>query len=627
MTCRRATARFFLAPVLLSAVVTAQSSPVTYDLVIRHGTVIDGSGSPRYLADVAVDGSSIARVGDLAGARANVEIDATGLFVTPGFINIHSHATPDGLTTAANMLTQGVTTEIVNADGGGPLDLNDQLSKAATRGLAVNAGADIGFNSIWQEVVGAADRRPTSDDVERMRHLVSDGLAAGAWGISAGLDYKPAYFAQTEEIIRVVEVARTARTLFTNHDRVTPESGFSGLAGMTETLTIGERTGVAPVITHMKIQGNEQGRAEVMLSRMRQATARGTYAAADVYPYLAGQTSLVALIIPGWAQDGGREAMLRRFADSELRARIVREAEIAMNARFSGGAAGVTLPESKQELTTVMREMQVSAGEAVVRLLERGDPRMIARFGVEADLVKILQNPTSSIVCDCGAVAAVANHPRAFGTFPRVLGRYVREQQVLTWEDAVRKMTGLPAATIGMVDRGLLASGMAADVVVFDPATVIDRSTYEEPTLFSAGIRTVLVNGQIAMRDGKGTAAHAGQALRRSTHMPTRPQNAREARAIARQASSSDMVLAMDVRQDAGARHASGTFQLTQPSSRVRIEMTEFGHLQIARDWASFSGRARLRPGEPERSMTVILDGGDLSVSAGDVTFSAAVGR
>ncbi len=524
------------------------------------------------------------------------------------------------------MLTQGVTTEILNADGWGPLELKDQLSTAAARGLALNVGANIGFNSVWEAVVGAADRRPAADDIVRMRRLVSDGLAAGAWGISAGLDYKPAYFAQTDEVIRVVDVARAARTLFTNHDRVTPESGFSGLAGMSETLTIGERTGVAPVITHMKIQGNEQGSADVMLGRMRQAAARGAYAAADVYPYLAGQTSLVALIIPGWAQDGGREAMLKRFADPALRARVVQEAEAAMTARWNG-PSGVYLSESKQELTAAMRAMQVGAGEAVVRLLERGDPRAILRFGIEADLVRLLQNPTSSIACDCGAVAAVATHPRYYGTFPRVLGRYVREQRALAWEDAVRKMTGLPAATIGMVDRGLLAAGMAADVVVFDPATVIDRATYEEPTLPSAGIRTVLVNGQIALRDGTVTGAHLGQALRRSTHMPTRPQNAAEARAIARRATSRDMAFMMDVKQDGGTRHASGTFRLTQPSSGVSLEMTEFGQLLIAPEWASFTGRARLRPGEPERSVTVILDAGTLIVSAVSFAFTTAVSQ
>lgn len=626
MTRRNTLARFLLAPMAVSVLVAAQTSPTAYDLIIRHGTVIDGTGAPRYLADVAVAGGSIARVGDLARVRAIVDIDATGLVVAPGFINIHSHATSEGLTTAVNMLTQGVTTEILNADGAGPVDLKAQLAGAAARGLAVNVGADIGFNSVWEAVVGAADRRPAADDVARMRRLVSDGLAAGAWGISAGLDYKPAYFAQTDEVIRVVDVARAARTLFTNHDRVTPESGFSSLAGMTETLTVGERAGVAPVITHMKIQGHEQGRAGVILDRMRQTTALGAYAAADVYPYLAGQTSLVALIIPAWAQDGGRAAMLKRFTDPVLRARAVRDAEAAMTARWNG-AAGVFLPESKKELTAVMREMQVGAGEAVVRLLERGDPRAILRFGLEADLVAILQHPTSSIACDCGAVAGGATHPRYFGTYPRVLGRYVREQHALTLEDAVRKMTGLPAATIGMVDRGVLAAGMAADVVVFDPAVVIDRATYEEPTLASAGIRTVVVNGQIALRDGTTTGLRAGQALRRSPHMPTRPQSAADARAIARRAASSGLVLVMDVRQAAGARHASGTFQFTPPASRVRIEMTEFGHLQTARDWASFTGRARLRPGEPERSVTVILDGTELVVSAGSETFTATVGQ
>jgi N-acyl-D-aspartate/D-glutamate deacylase len=221
---------------------------------------------------------------------------------------------------------------------------------------------------------------------------------------------------------------------------------------------------------------------------MREATDRGTYTAADVYPYLAGQTSLVALIIPGWAQDGGREAMLKRFADPALRARIVREAEEAMTARF-GGAAPVYLPATRRQLTAVMQAMGVSAGEAVVRLLEQSNPGIIASFGIEADLVAILRHPTTSVACDCGAVAGDAAHPRYFGSFPRVLGRYVREQKALTWEDAIRKMTGLPAATIGLVDRGWLAPGMAADIAVFDPATVIDHATFASPTRPSEGVR------------------------------------------------------------------------------------------------------------------------------------------
>ena len=339
---------------------------------------------------------------------------------------------------------------------------------------------------------------------------------------------------------------------------MTPESGFSSLAGMAETIAIGARTGVVPVITHMKVQGHEQGRADAILAQMREATDRGVYTAADVYPYLAGQTGLVAFTIPGWAQDGGREAMLKRFADPAQRARIVKEAEAAMTARF-GGPSGVYLPSLKQELTDVMRELQVPAGEAVVRLLEQGSPGIIARFGIEADLVQILQHPTASVACDCGAVEREAAHPRYYGTFPRVLGRYVREQQALTWEDAVRKMTGLPAATIGMVDRGRLAVGMAADVVVFDPATVIDHATFEAPMQPSEGIRHVLVNGRVALRDGAPTGERAGQPLRRSVHMPTRPMNARGPLTAVRRVAAGDVAATIDVRQppDAPPRRAA----------------------------------------------------------------------
>lgn len=601
-------------------------APPAYDVIIRHGTVIDGSGAPRYRADVAIAGGSIARVGDLAGAHAVTEIDATGLFVAPGFVNIHSHATPDGLMTAANMLTQGVTTEILNADGAGPIDISEQLTTAAGRGLAVNVGANIGFNSVWAHVVGLDDRRPAAEEVTRMRDLITAGLNAGAWGVSAGLDYKPAYFAQTEDVIKVVDAARAARTYFTNHDRVTPESGFSSLAGMAETIAIGARSGITPLITHMKVQGHEQGRADVITGQMRQATERGVYTAADVYPYLAGQTGLVAFTIPGWAQDGGREAMLKRFADPALRARIVAEAEAAMNARF-GGPASVYLPAMKQDLTDVMRELRVPAGEAVVRLLERGSPGIIARFGIEADLVKLLQYPASSVACDCGAGTGEAAHPRAYGTFPRVLGRYVREQQVLTWEDAVRKMTGLPAATVGLVDRGLLAAGMAADVVMFDPVSVIDHATFEAPTLQSEGIRAVVVNGQLALRNGRPTGLRAGQALRRTSHMPTRPMNGRETRAVARRATPADATVMLDVTQRPGARRASGTFRVTDKTRGVALAMTEFGQLQSAANWATFTGRARLRPAEPERSVLVILDGDELIVNAGEVSLTVAVRR
>jgi N-acyl-D-aspartate/D-glutamate deacylase len=600
----------------------AQPPATIYDVVIRGGTVIDGSGAPRYRADVAISGGSIARVGDLTGARGTREIDATSRYVTPGFINIHSHATPDGLTNAANMLMQGVTTELLNADGAGPLDIRGQLATAEARGLAINIATAIGFNSVWADVVGLADRRPTAAEIERMRAQLAAALEAGAWGLSAGLDYKPGYYATTEDVIRIVDVARASRTFFTNHDRVTPESGFSSIAGMAETIAIGARSGVTPIVTHMKVQGHEQGRAADILRQMREATDRGTYTAADVYPYLAGQTGLVALIIPGWAQDGGREAMLKRFADPALRARIVREAEAAMTARF-GGAAGVYLPATKQQLTAVMQAMGVSAGEAVVRLLEQGSPGIIASFGIEADLVAILQHPTSSVACDCGAVAGDASHPRYFGSFPRVLGRYVREQKALTWEDAIRKMTGLPAATIGLVDRGWLAPGMAADVVVFDPATIIDHATFEAPTRPSEGVQTVIMNGQVVLDRGAVTGVKAGRALRRGPHMPTRPMTPGGRRTMSHTVTRGGTDAAVDVAQAAGAPAATGTVRLQRASDGVALSMTTFGHIQTAPNWASLTGRGRVRPGDPEVDIVIISDGDTLHVQAGPFSYSS----
>jgi len=595
------------------AVHTASSQPVTsFDVIIRHGTIVDGTGAAGYRADVAISTGSVARIGDLSRERGTAEVDAAGLVVAPGFINIHSHATAEGLQHAENMLTQGVTTEIVNADGAGPLDIADQLERAAGRGLAVNLGAQIGFNSTWAQVIGAADRRATAQDIDRMRALIVEGLKSGAWGVSAGLDYKPAYFAQGEEVVRVVEAAKPFRTIFINHDRVTPESGFSSRAGMEETIAIGERAGLTPVITHMKVQGHEQGSADQILAKMRDATRRGAYTAADAYPYLAGQTGLAALIIPGWAQDGGRDAMLKRFADPELRARIVRDAEEAMDKRF-GGAAGIYLPATRQELTAVMGDMNVRAGEAVVRLLEQGSPGIIARFGIEADLVEILQNPTTSIACDCGSVApGAASHPRYYGSFPRVLGRYVREQKAITLQDAVRKMSGLPAATIGMIDRGLLAVGMAADVAVFDPNTIADHATFEQPTLPSQGVRFVWVNGQLAVNDGQPTQVQAGRPLRRLDYMPTRPTNppgtARGIKGNSQPRDAGDPLatLSLDVSQSARDRHARGSARVGT-ASRREIEMFEFGVLQTSDAWASVTGRG-IRSGGGEESMTLTVD-------------------
>jgi N-acyl-D-amino-acid deacylase len=605
---------------LAGVAVRGQNAP--YDLIIRHGTVIDGSGNPRFDADIGIRNGFIVAIGSLQGTAATAEIDAKGLYVAPGFINIHSHASPEALPTAVNMLTQGVTTEIFNADGSGPIGIAAQMKTLSASGLAVNIGGYIGFNSIWQSVIGNADRRPDPSDIERMRARITAGLDQGAWGVSAGLDYKPGYFARTEEVIKVVDVARPARTNFTNHDRVTPESNFSSKAGIAETLAIGEKSGLVPVVTHMKVTGREKGTAAPVLASLAQATKRGHYTAADAYPYLAGQTGVGSLIIPAWAVDGGRPEMLKRFADPAMRGRIIKEAEEAIAARF-GGPQSIYLPRTQQELTAVMKEMNAGAGETILRILEQGpDPGAIIHFGAEEDLIKILRDPATSMACDCGATTQTRVHPRFYGSFPRVLGRYVREQKIMSWEEAIRKSSWLPASTIGMTHRGLIALGLAADIVVFDPLTIIDHATYENPALPSEGVKHVLVNGRVALKDGVATNVWGGRPLLRSMNMPSRPAIDR-ARSLKVQGLLDGKKVAIALTQRAGAREAIGALAIEGVATATR-----FGVLQVTEDWASVSfvnaGRAMavtVDMGEPSlrRKAAVIIE------TDGELTFRSTM--
>ena len=553
-----------------------------FDVILRGGSVLDGTGRPAYRADVGVAGTCIAKIGDLSRDSGATVIDVSGLVVAPGFINIHSHASPAALRTAANMLRQGVTTEILNPDGSGPLDIAAQLAATESTSPAVNVGAYAPFNSAWASVVGNTDRRPTADQITQITQLLQRGLEAGAWGVSAGLDYKPAYYAKTDEVIAALSPLRGWRTNFPNHDRLTPEAGFSSLAAMRETIEIGERAGLVPVITHMKLQGKEQGRSDSALAMMRAATARGVYTAADVYPYLAGQTSLAALFIPGWAQEGGRDALVQRLRDSSTRARIVRETEEALVARV-GGPANIYVIGRNKTVAQLMGEMgAASPGEAIARVLEVDSPGMIATFGAEPDLVKLIQYPDAAIACDCGA-AGNASHPRFFGTFPRVLGHYVRESRSIPLADAVRKMTALPATIIGMVDRGFLAVGMAADITVFDAATVIDHATYERPMELSDGIRFVVVNGRVALRDGEPTGVAAGRSLRRTRAMPSRPINVASSLSLRADAADSGRRVSVDLARR--KLRVEGTGSL--------LEGIDFGLLQTAPKWATVTGLVR----------------------------------
>ncbi|WP_408010076.1 amidohydrolase family protein [Pseudalkalibacillus sp. A8] len=373
-----------------------------YDIILQNGTIIDGTGKDRYVADVGIKDGHILSIGNLDDEHGDEEIDVSGKIVSPGFIDIHSHADTDVLTTAKSSLTQGVTTELLSPDGGGPVDLAARYA-LEEEGLAINIGSYIGFNSVWEEVVGYDDRAATEEEIEEMRLLIEKALEDGAWGVSAGLFYTPGNYAKTEEVIDVVNVAEKWRTNFPNHIR---NENNHVVEATEETIKIGEGAGLVPVITHMKVMGpNNWGKSEETIRLIQEANDRGTFAAADQYPYLASQTGLTA-IVPPWVQDGGSEEMLRRFADADLRPQIEEEIHETIASRVQD-AADVYFPTKQKTLQDIADERSVSPGEATMQLLEdEGNLRTIYFFGHQEDFERILGNPTTAIASDGGATVS-----------------------------------------------------------------------------------------------------------------------------------------------------------------------------------------------------------------------------
>jgi len=571
-----------------------------FDVLIQGGTILDGTGLPRRRADIGIRDGIIIAIGDLKGHPARRAIDAEKLFVAPGFINVHDHAAPDGLKTARNMLIQGVTTEIVNADGGGETDIRKQLSAYAASGLAVNVGANIGFNMVWKQIVGMRDVRPSAEQIGRMGQAIVAQLEAGAWGVSSGLDYKPAFFARPEEVVAVLRAAAPWRTYFQNHDRLSPANGFSSTAGMRETVNIAREAGLLPIITHMKLQGHERGMAPAMLGELRAAMDKGEARGADVYPYLAGSSTFSGLLLPGWALDGGYPALKGRLSDPVLRQRIISETEAGIALRL-GQDADLFVSDTGKSIREEMKDRGVGMGEAIAQLLEVSDMRGIFTFGSEEDLRSIMSFSEAAISCDCGAITDTGGgnwpHPRFYGTFPRVLGRYVRETGVLGWEDAIRKMTGLPASQLGMVDRGYLMPGMAADIAIFDPQTIIDKATYANPRVLPIGMHYVLVNGSVMLDGGQFAEAHPGKVLLRNAAMPSRgdalaPKAARARVTLNEAGGGRSVRLHYSLKQGPDQHSATGSLVVVDGQGRRLLHAASLGLLQAAPDWASISGVA-----------------------------------
>jgi N-acyl-D-amino-acid deacylase len=522
-----------------------------YDLLIRNGMIVDGTGSPWFRGDVAVRGDRIAAVGLLRTAQARDTLDATGLVVSPGWIDMLGHSEypllRDGR--AVSKITQGITSEItgevtsvvpVNANTLRELgrdsvpwtDLDGYFRVLEAARPAINLGTFVTVGSVRRYAMGDADRAPTPAELDTMRALVAQAMEDGAMGLSSGLIYAPASYASTAEVVELARVAAAYGGGYASHIR---SEGDRLVEAVEEAIGIGEAAGTWVQIHHLKASGRANwGRMVQAVATIEAARARGVDVTADQYPYPASGTGLDA-IIPNWAHAGGTDSLLARLADPAARARLRAELTAGgtdWNIGASAGGpqgvmiAGIGADSLKQYQGMRLSEIAAARGQEVVDALFDlllADPGTSAIYFSmsEEDIEYGMRQPWIMVGIDAGARAADSTvtgkpHPRAYGSFPRILCRYVRERGVITLPDAIRRFTSLPAARVGLDERGVVKEGMFADFTIFDPNTVCDRATFEEPVQTSVGIVHVIVNGVPVVRDGTPTGARPGRALRRA---------------------------------------------------------------------------------------------------------------
>ena len=523
--------------------------------LFKNATIVDGSGAPAFAADVAVGSDRITQVGQVAGPAGDV-IDASGLVLAPGFIDIHSHtdATIFENPSAESKLLQGVTLEVTGNCGLGcfPVsesrrelllgflkmhdfrlpakglawtDMQSFAAEVEAVGIGLNLAPLAAHGPLRMAVMGSDNRTPEPGEMQAMKELLSSQLSQGAWGLSTGLIYPPGSYAAAEELIELASVLAEHGAMYSSHIR---GEASTLLDAIDEAIRIGRTTGVRVQVSHLKALGLANwGKGREALDRLNDARQAGVDIAADQYPYEASQTAL-SVLIPAWAHAGGVSSMLELLTSATRDTRLRADIRAALAER--GGAGRIRISGTGSErnralcgrsLAQVAMHWNVPPEDAVVRLVVEEAAAVSAVFFSlsEDDLAVIMRSDTVAVGSDGAALTGEddgsATHPRAYGTFPRVLGHFVRERKMLPLATAIYKMTGLPARRLGIQDRGRIAAGYQADLVLFDPDAIADTATFENPCAFPAGIRMVIVNGRIAAQDGRVTAERAGRVLRR----------------------------------------------------------------------------------------------------------------
>ena len=520
---QRALAFIGLLFLTLPSTASAQTPDGTVDVLLRGGTVIDGTGQPGRLADVAIDGEKITAIATDQKIEALKVIDCSGLIIAPGFIDLHNHSDQPIVEPATrgcvNYLTQGCTSIVTGNCGSGPVDVAKYLSKIDEHGAGTHVLHLLPHGDLRSQVMGKAAREPTAEELLKMRELADQAMRDGAWGMSTGLIYVPGTYAKTDELIAIAEVVAKHGGIYASHIR---NEGSGLVDAVNEVLSIGRQAKLPVHVSHFKSSGRDNwGRLHVAAEMIESARNSGLQITADQYPYTASSTSLDATLLPAWSREGGRKDLEARLASPSDRQRIAAEVEkqLSSKSRIQIASYNPRRDWVGKSIDEIAASEKRPAVDIVLEMESKGGARVV-NFGMSEDDVRLgMQLPWVATASDGGSKIPTADqpHPRSYGTFTRKLGHYAITEKVIDLPQAIRSCSGLPADIIGLTDRGYVQTGKIADICVFDPRQIIDQATYDLPFRYSKGVQYLFVNGQLAIFEGVPTGALAGKALRKTS--------------------------------------------------------------------------------------------------------------